>query len=62
MRVFFLLVEYHSSAKVFPTIKLKNIKASATCNEKRVRLSLKPWGIALKFLFLHHENILFPND
>ncbi|MEQ2864403.1 hypothetical protein AAH083_19910, partial [Bacteroides xylanisolvens] len=24
-------------------------------------LSLKPWGIALKFLFLHHENILFPN-
>lgn len=27
-----------------------------------VRLSLKPWGIALKFLFLHHENILFPND
>ena len=25
-------------------------------------LSLKPWGIALKFLFLHHENILFPND
>ena len=53
MRVFFLLVEYHSSAKVFPTIKLKNIKAW---------LSLKPWGIALKFLFLHHENILFPND
>jgi hypothetical protein len=28
----------------------------------RIRLSLKPWGIALKFLFLHHENILFPND
>ena len=26
------------------------------------RLSLKTWGIALKFLFLHHENILFPND
>ena len=25
-------------------------------------LSLKPWGIALKFLFLHHEHILFPND
>ena len=24
--------------------------------------SLKTWGIALKFLFLHHENILFPND
>ena len=61
MRVFFLLVEYHSSAKVFPTIKLKNIKTSATCNEKH-GLSLKPWGIALKFLFLHHENILFPND
>ena len=29
---------------------------------KFARLSLKPWGIALKFLFLHHENILFPND
>jgi len=28
----------------------------------KVGLSLKPWGIALKFLFLHHENILFPND
>ena len=27
-----------------------------------IGLSLKPWGIALKFLFLHHENILFPND
>ena len=27
-----------------------------------LRLSLKPWGIKLKFLFLHHENILFPND
>ncbi len=30
--------------------------------EEIIRLSLKPWGIALKFLFLHHENILFPND
>ena len=30
--------------------------------ENYFRLSLKPWGIALKFLFLHHENILFPND
>lgn len=29
---------------------------------KSGRLSLKTWGIALKFLFLHHENILFPND
>ena len=29
---------------------------------KLIGLSLKPWGIALKFLFLHHENILFPND
>ena len=29
---------------------------------KHPRLSLKTWGIALKFLFLHHENILFPND
>lgn len=27
-----------------------------------IRLSLKTWGIALKFLFLHHEHILFPND
>ncbi|MFS2712096.1 hypothetical protein AAH092_19840, partial [Bacteroides xylanisolvens] len=27
----------------------------------KLGLSLKPWGIALKFLFLHHENILFPN-
>ena len=31
-------------------------------NSEFLRLSLKPWGIALKFLFLHHENILFPND
>ena len=31
-------------------------------SEMQKRLSLKPWGIALKFLFLHHENILFPND
>ena len=31
-------------------------------NSLVIRLSLKPWGIALKFLFLHHENILFPND
>ena len=30
--------------------------------EYKKGLSLKPWGIALKFLFLHHENILFPND
>ena len=30
--------------------------------ERAFWLSLKPWGIALKFLFLHHENILFPND
>ena len=26
------------------------------------RLSLKPWGIALKFLFLHHENILAQSE
>ena len=32
------------------------------CRYKESGLSLKPWGIALKFLFLHHENILFPND
>ena len=31
-------------------------------SQSELRLSLKPWGIALKFLFLHHENILFPND
>lgn len=31
-------------------------------HSSKVWLSLKPWGIALKFLFLHHENILFPND
>lgn len=31
-------------------------------SRKTLGLSLKPWGIALKFLFLHHENILFPND
>ena len=31
-------------------------------NTSGLGLSLKPWGIALKFLFLHHENILFPND
>ena len=30
--------------------------------EVKVWLSLKTWGIALKFLFLHHEHILFPND
>lgn len=34
----------------------------ASSNQGWFRLSLKPWGIALKFLFLHHENILFPND
>ena len=33
-----------------------------TTNDVFLGLSLKPWGIALKFLFLHHENILFPND
>ena len=32
------------------------------CHLYSFGLSLKPWGIALKFLFLHHENILFPND
>ena len=38
-------------------------KRSRLCYmQGRGRLSLKPWGIALKFLFLHHENILFPND
>ena len=41
------------------------VTAAAAVEEFRYRiegLSLKPWGIALKFLFLHHENILFPND
>ena len=37
-------------------------KVGTTTALWKVRLSLKPWGIALKFLFLHHENILFPND
>ena len=40
----------------FATVYLKGT------NQGCYRLSLKPWGIALKFLFLHHENILFPND
>ena len=35
---------------------------SRALGDDKNRLSLKPWGIALKFLFLHHENILFPND
>ena len=38
------------------------VKNSIVIESKLIRLSLKPWGIALKFLFLHHENILFPND
>ena len=40
--------------------RLESIEKSNRENSKG--LSLKPWGIALKFLFLHHENILFPND
>ena len=45
-------------------LRLNYSLSSSTGNieEERYRLSLKPWGIALKFLFLHHENILFPND
>lgn len=38
------------------------IDETSLSNGDLYRLSLKPWGIALKFLFLHHENILFPND
>ena len=56
------------------TVKDKPLKVSGLSHFKQIRrdeigtamqkkrLSLKPWGIALKFLFLHHENILFPND
>ena len=40
----------------------KMFKQYQPVNGSIVWLSLKPWGIALKFLFLHHENILFPND
>lgn len=40
----------------------KSISEYKTVSLKEIGLSLKPWGIALKFLFLHHENILFPND
>ena len=38
------------------------LSAQTADSTQTSRLSLKPWGIALKFLFLHHENILFPND
>ena len=44
--------------QVFSKDALKNLHALQVSDG----LSLKPWGIALKFLFLHHENILFPND
>ena len=39
-----------------------NYEYSGVNQGRKTGLSLKPWGIALKFLFLHHENILFPND
>ena len=44
--------------------RVKRLYSALDENEKEdiKGLSLKPWGIALKFLFLHHENILFPND
>ena len=42
--------------------QIMGIKEHMCSDEKKLGLSLKPWGIALKFLFLHHENILFPND
>ena len=42
--------------------QLKDLQEEVSEATKQYRLSLKPWGIALKFLFLHHENILFPND
>ena len=41
---------------------LTQAEIDARIETYKKRLSLKPWGIALKFLFLHHENILFPND
>ena len=47
-----------ASALMAPTL----LAAEGKDESEFVRLSLKPWGIALKFLFLHHENILFPND
>ena len=43
-----------------PDMHEPSVTPAVTCLGDR--LSLKPWGIALKFLFLHHENILFPND
>ena len=41
---------------------LLSLMSWACSDDVETGLSLKPWGIALKFLFLHHENILFPND
>ena len=42
----------------------RQLEHEVSVAQERIKkgLSLKPWGIALKFLFLHHENILFPND
>ena len=52
--------------KIFKNIMIMNMIVYPYKKESEstpiLRLSLKPWGIALKFLFLHHENILFPND
>ena len=48
---------YESIIEYATTGNLRGLKPMAN-----IGLSLKPWGIALKFLFLHHENILFPND
>jgi len=39
--------------KFFPTIKLKNIKTSATCNEKRVTLQI-PVADRLQIKYLQH--------
>ena len=48
---------------IFGNIIIRDDKGNRKTIEKDIfGLSLKPWGIALKFLFLHHENILFPND
>ena len=50
-----LILALNASAAAFVLLFTKKFKILSW-------LSLKPWGIALKFLFLHHENILFPND
>ena len=55
-------VQSHVLRLAHPPIPTVHIGIIGLGNRGLLRLSLKPWGIALKFLFLHHENILFPND